>query len=65
MVALGIGDQAVLTIDGVSAPDYWRQMADPVFALQRLALKDTGLEGQNLGNQAVSVRLPGGQSNMT
>jgi hypothetical protein len=65
VVALGIGDQAVLTIDGVSAPDYWRQMADPVFALQRLALKDTGLEGQNLGNQAVSVRLPGGQSNMT
>lgn len=56
-VALGEGDRATLTIDGMNAPDYWRQIADRDIAQQRLeaTLQTAALQGDEV--QPVSQHL--------
>lgn len=65
VIALGDGDRALMTIDGVSAADYWRQIADPEMALRRQELASAGLEHQSAGSQTISYRFPGGQTGVS
>ncbi|MCB1838685.1 MAG: hypothetical protein KDI61_00285 [Alphaproteobacteria bacterium] len=56
---------ALLTIDGLSVPDYWRQIADRDLALQRLEVTGGVTGAQMVENQAVSPVLAGGNSKWT
>jgi len=60
-VSLAEGDRAVLTINGMSAQDYWRQIADRDIAQQRLetSLQTAALQGEEVQpvSQPLKTRL--------